>query len=81
MKVFTALLAKISVKMLIYYPKQEKKFQLKVNIQSTQCGFYVFHFTTADKFYLARPLSPPQDRQQGAVAVVAVADYRMVAYI
>ena len=32
MKVFTVLLAKISVKMLIYYQKQEKKFQLKVNI-------------------------------------------------
>jgi len=32
MKVFIALLAEISVKMLIYYPKQEKKFQLKVNI-------------------------------------------------
>ena len=32
MKVSTALLAKISVKMLIYYQKQEKKFQLKVNI-------------------------------------------------
>ena len=32
MKVVTALLAKISVKMLIYYQKREKKFQLKVNI-------------------------------------------------
>ena len=32
MKVVTALLAKISVKMLIYYQKREKKFQLKVII-------------------------------------------------
>ena len=32
MKVFTAHLAISSVKMLIYYPKQEKKMQLKVNI-------------------------------------------------
>ena len=32
MKVFTALLAEISVKMLIYYQKQQIKFQLKVNI-------------------------------------------------
>ena len=32
MKVVTALLAKISVKMLIYYQKREKKFQLKVKI-------------------------------------------------
>jgi len=67
MKVFTALLAKISVKMLIYYPKQEKKFQLKVNIQSTQCGFYVFHFTTADKFYLARTIAGNSKRM---VAVI-----------
>jgi len=32
MKVFTTLLAKIIVKMLIYYQKREKWFQLKVNI-------------------------------------------------
>jgi len=29
MKVFTALLAEISVKMLIYYPKQEKKVSVE----------------------------------------------------
>ena len=32
MKVFTALLAAISVEILIYYQKREKKFQFKVNV-------------------------------------------------
>ena len=62
------------------------QLKLKVRVQFTQRGFYVFHFTTVAKFNLARtfagdskrsgdrPLSPPRDRQQGA-------DYRTVAYI
>ena len=48
-----------------------------LNLQSTQRGFYVFHFTTMDKINLAQtialqvlgrgdcPLSPQRDRQQG----------------
>ena len=55
----------------------------KFKVQSTQRGFYVFHFTTADKFYLARTMAgtaserwhcssakPPWVRQQGAVTVI-----------
>ena len=48
-----------------------------LKIQSTQLRFYVFCATTSDKFYLEqanchgdRPLSPPHNGQQGAVAVV-----------
>ena len=26
-------------------------------LQVTQCGFYVFHLTSADKFYLARTIA------------------------
>jgi len=40
MKVFTALLAEISLKMLIYYQNERKKFQLKVNILLLFVEFY-----------------------------------------
>ena len=75
----------------------EEQTRIETYIQSTQRGFSVFHLTTADKFYLARSnvggqqaigaddrqLSPPRNRQQGAVAVIRspMADCLMVAYI
>ena len=36
-------------------------------VQSTQCAFYIFHFTTMDKIYLARTIAGDSKR---SVAVI-----------
>ena len=51
-----------------------------LNVQSTQCGFFVFHFATTDKVYLARTMRGTASKRlcwafreidsRGAVAVI-----------